>query len=96
MDPRALPVMIGQLVEARRGDLWVCGRLVEVQGTGEEHSFSREELDRMLDLAQAGIARLAEIQNEALATTMAEVDAARSGDRRSAPPKDERDLWGPP
>lgn len=22
--------MIGQLVEARRGDLWVCGRLVEV------------------------------------------------------------------
>ena len=30
MDPRALPVMVGQLVEARRGDLWVCGRLVEL------------------------------------------------------------------
>ena len=44
------------------------GQLVEVQGTGEEHSFSRAELDRMLDLAQAGIDRLTVIQNEALAS----------------------------
>ena len=72
------------------------GRLVEVQGTGEEHSFSRAELDHMLDLAQAGIGRLAAIQNEALATLMTEVDAARSGERRAAPPKDERDLYGAP
>ena len=72
------------------------GSLVEVQGTGEEHSFSRQELDRMLDLALGGIGRLVEIQNEALAAQMAEVEAARSGDRRPAPPKDERDLWGPP
>ncbi len=72
------------------------GKLVEVQGTGEEHSFSRQELDRMLDLAQAGIAQLVAIQNEALASTMAEVEAARSGNRRAAPPKDERDLWGRP
>jgi ribonuclease PH len=72
------------------------GRLVEVQGTGEEHSFSRDELDRMLDLALAGIDRLVAIQNEALASLMAEVDAARSGERRAAPPKDERDLYGAP
>ena len=72
------------------------GRLVEVQGTGEEHSFSREELDRMLDMAQAGIVRLAAVQNETLAALMAEVEAARSGGRHTAPPKDERDLYGPP
>jgi len=72
------------------------GQLVEVQGTGEEHSFSREELDRMLDMAQTGIDRLTAIQNEELASLMAEVEAARSGGRHSAPPKDERDLYGPP
>ncbi len=72
------------------------GRLVEVQGTGEEHSFSREELDRMLDMAQAAISRLAAVQNETLAELIAEVEAARSGGRHTAPPKDERDLYGPP
>ncbi len=72
------------------------GQLVEVQGTGEEHSFSRAELDRMLDLAQAGIDQLTRFQNEALASLMTEVETARSGARRPAPPKDERDLWGAP
>jgi ribonuclease PH len=42
------------------------GRLVEVQGTGEEETFSREELNAMLDLAAEGIARLIEKQREAL------------------------------
>ena len=72
------------------------GRLVEVQGTGEEHSFSRAELDAMLDLAMAGIARLAAAQNEALATVLGQVGAKRDGGGRPAPPKDERDLWGRP
>ena len=71
-------------------------RLVEVQGTGEEHSFSRADLDAMLDLALGGIAELAEAQNTALASVMAEVEAKREGKRRPAPPKDEKDLWGPP
>jgi ribonuclease PH len=31
------------------------GRLIEVQGTGEEATFSREQLNRLLDLGQAGI-----------------------------------------
>jgi len=42
------------------------GRFVEVQGTGEESTFSREELDMLLDLAQLGNAELARLQREAL------------------------------
>jgi ribonuclease PH len=42
------------------------GRLVEVQGTGEEATFSREELAGLVDLAGAGIARLTAIQRDAL------------------------------
>lgn len=38
------------------------GKLIEVQGTGEEATFSREQLDRMLDLAQTGIAAVTERQ----------------------------------
>ncbi len=43
-----------------------AGRLVEVQGTGEEGTFSREDLDRMLDLAARGIAEIAAAQRRAL------------------------------
>jgi ribonuclease PH len=42
------------------------GRLVEVQGTGEGGTFDRKLLDRMLDLAEHGIAELARIQARAL------------------------------
>jgi len=42
------------------------GRLVEVQGTAEGSPFSRETLDRMLDLAAQGITRLIQHQREAL------------------------------
>jgi ribonuclease PH len=42
------------------------GQLVELQGTGEESPFSREELDRMLGLAEAGIRDIIEIQKQAL------------------------------
>ncbi len=42
------------------------GRLIEVQGTAEGAPFSRETLDRMLDLAAQGIGRLIEQQREAL------------------------------
>jgi ribonuclease PH len=44
-----------------------AGRFVEVQGTGEEGTFSPEELRTLTDLALSGIARLTEIQREALA-----------------------------
>ena len=42
------------------------GNFVEVQGTGEESTFSRDELDRLLDLATAGNATLIEMQKEIL------------------------------
>jgi ribonuclease PH len=42
------------------------GRLVEVQGTGEESTFDRTELSRMLDLAEKGIRALGEAQRKAL------------------------------
>ncbi|OPY57620.1 MAG: Ribonuclease PH [Pelotomaculum sp. PtaU1.Bin035] len=42
------------------------GRFVEVQGTGEEASFTRREMDEMIDLAVRGISRLVSFQKEAL------------------------------
>ncbi|MED4401132.1 ribonuclease PH [Metabacillus fastidiosus] len=42
------------------------GKLVEVQGTGEEATFSRAELNQMLDLAEKGISSLIGHQKEVL------------------------------
>ena len=42
------------------------GRIVEVQGTAEHGTFSRAELDRLMDLATAGIATLEAGQRSAL------------------------------
>ncbi len=47
-----------------------AGRFVEVQGTGEEGTFSREELDQLTTLALKGIAELTVLQKQA-------VDAAK-------------------
>jgi ribonuclease PH len=44
------------------------GQLVEVQGTAEHAPFTRQELDRLIDLAQHGITQLFALQREALAT----------------------------
>ncbi len=43
------------------------GELVEVQGTGESHPFSRQAMNELLDLAETGIRRLFEAQKNALA-----------------------------
>jgi ribonuclease PH len=43
------------------------GRIAEVQGTGESATFSRAELDALVDLALRGIAEVSRIQEEALA-----------------------------
>ncbi|MCU1656090.1 MAG: rph [Pseudonocardiales bacterium] len=43
-----------------------AGEFVEVQGTAEGVPFRRDELDAMLDLAVAGCAQLAKVQQEAL------------------------------
>ncbi|MFP6768686.1 MAG: ribonuclease PH [Planctomycetaceae bacterium] len=42
------------------------GAFVEVQGTAEDRSFSREQLDRQLDLATSGIAELTALQRDVL------------------------------
>ncbi len=42
-------------------------RLVEVQGTAEGEPFSRAQLDRLVDLAESGCARLRDAQEAALA-----------------------------
>jgi len=43
-----------------------AGAFIELQGTAEGHAFRRDELDRMLALASAGIARIMQAQSEAL------------------------------
>ncbi|MDQ3266511.1 MAG: ribonuclease PH [Myxococcota bacterium] len=43
------------------------GRLVEVQGTAENKSFDRKQLDAMLDAGLASIAQLVELQKKVLA-----------------------------
>ena len=42
------------------------GKFIEVQGTAEGETFSREELNAMLDLASAGIDQLIQVQKNAL------------------------------
>lgn len=43
------------------------GEFIEVQGTGEEAPFTREELGKLLDLAYQGCSRLHQMQKEVLA-----------------------------
>jgi ribonuclease PH len=43
-----------------------AGRFVEIQGTGEEATFSEAELATMLKLARGGLDRIREVQKQAL------------------------------
>jgi ribonuclease PH len=43
------------------------GAFVEVQGTAEGHAFRRHELDALLDLATAGLAKIFALQSQAIA-----------------------------
>lgn len=43
------------------------GQLVEVQGTAEGEAFSRPQMNHMLDMAEAGIRDLLQVQRDALA-----------------------------
>lgn len=43
------------------------GGFIELQGTGEDGDFSREQLDALVSLAEAGISRLFDAQRQALA-----------------------------
>jgi len=42
------------------------GQFIEIQGTGEQFPFSRQELDKLLSLAEKGILELIDIQKKAL------------------------------
>ena len=42
-------------------------QFVELQGTGEESTFSQEQLDRLIVLAKRGIEQLTRIQEEVIA-----------------------------
>ncbi len=44
-----------------------AGAFVEVQGTGEEATFSKAELDSLLDLARTGIESIVAVQKQVLA-----------------------------
>lgn len=50
-----------------------AGEYVEVQGTGEESSFSRRDMETMLDCAEFGIQELIDIQKQALGEVAAKV-----------------------
>jgi ribonuclease PH len=42
------------------------GKFVEIQGTAEQHPFSREELETLMGLAEAGVTQLTALQKAAL------------------------------
>ncbi len=42
------------------------GKFVEIQGTGEESTFSYDELQALIDMARKGLAQLSEMQSAAL------------------------------
>jgi ribonuclease PH len=50
------------------------GLLVEIQGTAERRPFSEEQLSELLALARRGLKRLAEAQEEALASQLQGID----------------------
>jgi ribonuclease PH len=50
--------------------LLASGGLVETQATAEKDSYTRAELDALLDLAEQGIRELIEIQSAALAQAL--------------------------
>ncbi|MCX7921669.1 MAG: ribonuclease PH [Clostridia bacterium] len=52
------------------------GEFIEVQATGEDSPFNREQFDKLLSLAGEGIKKLIEIQKEALGSLSDEVGRA--------------------
>ncbi len=48
------------------------GKFVEVQGSGEEATFSQEEFDALVELGKKGVAELVEAQHQALRMALAD------------------------
>jgi len=51
------------------------GEFIELQGTGESGTFSRDELDRLLDIAGEGVGKLIKMQKDSLALTEEEEES---------------------
>ena len=47
-----------------------AANFVEVQGTGESHPFTRDQMDELLDLGDIGLRELFEAQRQALAASV--------------------------
>ena len=60
---------------------------IEVQGTGEGGTFTRGELQGLLDLAEKGLDELQEIQRKSLELTSEEEVAFGTGNGSSCQPK---------
>jgi ribonuclease PH len=56
-----------------------AGEMVEVQGTGESHPFTRADMDRLLDLSEAGVRQLFAAQDEALSGAGIKVPSPTTG-----------------
>lgn len=52
------------------------GRFIEIQATGEQSPYSREQFDKLLDLAGKGVGRLIELQKSVLGETADEIGRA--------------------
>jgi ribonuclease PH len=52
------------------------GRFIEVQGTGEEATFSEQELQTLLGLARRGVEQLTRLQQAALGTNAIKRESA--------------------
>ena len=53
-------------------------QFVELQGTGEETTFSQEQLDRLIDLAKRGIEHLTRIQEKVIADHLSSSSSSSS------------------
>jgi ribonuclease PH len=62
------------------------GGIVEIQGTAEGLPFSRTQVDRLIDLAAEGIARLTQAQHQALALPPGQSSGATPSSSPSALP----------
>lgn len=54
------------------------GKFVEIQGNGEEATFSKDQLDNMLTLAENGISELFDVQKEVLGNLYTEITKYRA------------------
>ncbi|CAJ1313889.1 ribonuclease PH [Paenibacillus sp. PK4536] len=55
------------------------GQFVEVQGTGEERPFSRDELDQLLALGSEGIEKMIAMQKEILGPIALKINSGQAG-----------------